>query len=157
MEWISIPINQIKVYLWEGQSLVMILFPLGITLVLGILLLFLKREVVSSFSPAKISEIFAGLFFIGTGLSFPLKMLISLSKSAYTSSVSITTILTLASILLGLLALGLSFKDKGYSARSIKNSLLFLVIGITGFLFWAGWFAGPLIAFGAAVLPWRSK
>ncbi len=45
MEWISIPINQIKVYLWEGQSLVMIWFPLGMTLVLGILLLFLKREV----------------------------------------------------------------------------------------------------------------
>ena len=70
MEWISIPINQIKVYLWEGQSLVMILFPLGITVVLGILLLFLKREVLSGFSSAKISGIFAGLFFIGTGLSF---------------------------------------------------------------------------------------
>jgi len=157
MEWISIPINQIKVYLWEGQSLVMILFPLGITLVLGILLLFLKREVVSGFSPAKISGIFAGLFFIGTGLSFLLQMLISLSKSAYTSAVSITIILALASILLGLLALGLSLKDKGYSTRSIKKSLLFLGIGIAGFLLWAGWFAGPLLAFGAAVLPWRSK
>ncbi len=157
MEWISIPINQIKVYLWEGQSLVMILFPLGITLVLGILLLFLKREAVSGFSPAKISGIFAGLFFIGTGLSFLLQMLISLSKSAYTSAVSITIILALASIVLGLLALGLSLKDKGHSARSIKKSLLFLGIGIAGFLLWAGWFTGPLLAFGAAVLPWRSK
>jgi hypothetical protein len=65
-------------------------------------------------------------------------MLISLSKSAYTSAVSITIILALASILLGLLALGLSLKDKGYSARSIKKSLLFLGIGIAGFLLWAG-------------------
>jgi len=42
MEWISIPLNQLKVYLWEGQSLVMILSPLVITLALGIIALFRK-------------------------------------------------------------------------------------------------------------------
>ena len=157
IEWISIPINQIKVYLWEGQSLVTILFPLGITIALGILALFLKREIKSGFSPAKISGIFAGLFFLGTGLSFLLQMLISLSKSTYNSAVSITLILALASIVLGLLALRLSLKDKGYSARSTKKSIYFLCLGIAGLLLWVGWFAGPLLAFGTALLPWKSK
>lgn len=156
-EWISIPLNQIKVYLWEGQSLVMILSPIVITLALGIIAFFLKRKVISGSSPAKISGIFAGLFFLGTGLSFLLQMLISLSKSGYTSSVYITLILALASIVLGLLALKLSFKDKGYSARSTNISLYFLGLGIAGLLLWSGWFAGSLLAFGAAVLLWKSQ
>jgi hypothetical protein len=84
-------------------------------------------------------------------------MMISLSKSAYTSAVSITLILALASIVLGLLALRLSLKDKDYSARSTTKSLYFLGLGIAGLLLWAGWFAGPLLAFGAALLPWKSK
>lgn len=155
MEWISIPLNQIKVYLWEEQSLVMILSPVVITLVLGIIALLRKARY--GFSPAKISGIFSGIFFFGTGLSFLLQMLISLSKSAYNSAVYITLILALASILLGLLALILSFKDEGYSTRSTKKSLYFLGLGIAGLFLWAGWFAGPLLAFGAAVLPWKSQ
>jgi hypothetical protein len=157
IEWISIPINQIKVYLWEGQSLVMILSPLVITLALGILALFFKRKDTSDFSPAKFSGVFAGLFFLGTGLSFLLQMLISLIKSAYTSTVSITLILALVSIILGLLTLRLCLKDKGHSARSTKKSLYFFIIGIAGLLLWAGWFAGPLLAFVAAVLRWKNK
>ena len=35
-EWISVPLNQIKIYLWEGQSLFLIFTPLGITLALGL-------------------------------------------------------------------------------------------------------------------------
>ena len=135
----------------------MILFPLVITIALGILALFLKRKETSDFSPAKFSGVFAGLFFLGTGLSFLLQMLISLSKSAYTSAVSITLILALASIALGLLAFRLSLKDKGYSARSTKKSIYFLCLGIAGLLLWAGLFAGPLLAVGAAVLPWKNK
>jgi len=157
MEWISIPLNQLKVYLWEGQSLVVILSPLVITLALGILVLYLKRKIISGYSPAKISGIFAGLFFLGTGLSFILQMLISLDKSEYSSAVSITVILALSSIALGLLALSLSLKDKGYSARSTKKSLYFLCFGIAGLLLWAGWIIGPLLAFGTALLPWRSN
>lgn len=157
LEWISIPLYQLKVYLWEGQSLVMVLSPLVITLALGIIALFSKRKVFSGFSSAKTAGIFSGLFFLGTGLSFLLQMLISLSKSEYTSAVYITLILTLSSIILGFLALRLSLKDKGYNERSIKRSLYFLCLGIAGLLLWAGWFIGPLLAFGAAVLPWKSQ
>jgi hypothetical protein len=156
MEWIFIPLNQIKVYLWEGQSLILILSPIVITLALGIITLFLKRKVMS-FSPAKISGILSGLFFLGTGLSFLIQMLISLSKSEYSSAVYITIILALASIVLGFFALRLSLKDKGYGERSTKRSLYFLCIGITGLLLWAGWFIGPILAFVTALLPWKSN
>ena len=84
-------------------------------------------------------------------------MLISLSKSEYSSAVYITLVLALSSIVLGLLALRLSLRDKGYSARSPKKIFYFLFFGVVGLLLWAGWFAGPLLAFGTVLLPWKSK
>lgn len=156
-EWISVPLNQIKIYLWEGQSLFLIFTPLGITLALGLLVIFFKREVVSGFNPARISGIFAGLFVLATGLSFIFQMLISLSKSSYSSDVFVTLFLILASVVLGITALILSLKDEDHGAKSTRKRLYFLVIGVAGLLFWAGWFVGLLLAFEAAVLPWKRK
>lgn len=156
-EWISVPLNQIKIYLWEGQSLFLIFTPLGIILALGLLVIFFKREVVSGFNSARISGIFAGLFFLGTGLSFIFQMLISLSKSSYSSDVFVTLFLILASLVLGITSLILGLKDEDYGAKSTRKRLYFLVIGVAGLLFWTGWFVGPLLAFEAAVLPWKRK
>ncbi len=156
-EWISVPYNQIKIYLWEGQSFLLIFAPLGATLVLGLLVIFLRREVVASFSPARISGTFAGLFFLGTGLSFIFQMFFSLSKSSYSPEVFVTLFLILASIGLGVFALILSLKDENYGTTSTKRRLYFFVIGIAGLMLWAGWFVGPLLAFEAAVLPWKRK
>jgi hypothetical protein len=84
-------------------------------------------------------------------------MLISLSKSSYSSEVSVTLFLVLASLVLGVTALILSLKDEDYGARSTRKRLYFFIIGIAGLLLWAGWLIGPLLAFEAAVLPWRRK
>ncbi|WP_269850302.1 hypothetical protein [Methanosarcina horonobensis] len=52
MEWLFIPLNQIRIYRWEGQSLPFIFFPLGITLAAGILAISLKKEAAARFNPA---------------------------------------------------------------------------------------------------------
>ena len=157
MEWISTPFSQIKIYLWEGQSPLLVFAPLGIIFALGLLAIFLKKEIVAGFSPARISGIFAGLFFLGTGFSLVSQMLISLSKTSYTSEVSITLFLILVSIILGVIALILSLRDENYGAASTRKRLYFFGLGITGLLFWAGLFAGPLLSFIAALLPWKRK
>jgi len=156
-EWISVPLNQIKIYLWEGQSTFLIFAPLGITLILGLLAIFLKKEAMASFSPARISGILAGLFFLGTGFSLTSQMLISLSKTSYSSEALVTIFLVLANIGPGIIALMLSLKDDNYGAASTRKRLYFFGLGIIGLLLWAGWFAGPLLAFVAAVLPWKRK
>ncbi|MGV8076033.1 MAG: hypothetical protein ACP5N0_01850 [Methanosarcina sp.] len=156
-EWISVPLNQIKIYRWEGQSLILIFAPLMIILAAGLLTLFFKRETVAGFNPARISGVFAGLFFLGTGLSFILQMLISLSKSSYSSEIVVTLVLILANIGLGVTALFLSLKNEDYGATSTRKRLYFFGLGITGLLLWAGWFLGPLLAFEAALLPWKRK
>lgn len=157
MEWISTPLSQIKIYLWEGQSPYLVSAPLVIILALGILAIFLKKEKFASLSPARISGIFAGLFFLGSGFSLFSQMLISLNKASYTFEVSITLFLILASIGLGVIALILSLKDKSYGAASTRKRLYFFGLGIIGLLLWAGLFAGPLLSFISALLPWKNK
>jgi hypothetical protein len=157
IEWLLIPLNQIRTYRWEGQSLIFIFFPLGITLAAGVLAISLKKETVAGFNPARWSGTFAGLFFLGTGLSYVSQMLVSLSRSSYSPEIIITVFLILASIGLGITALILSLKDEGYGTKSTRKQFYFFGLGIAGLLLWAGWFIGPILAFEAAVLPWRRK
>jgi hypothetical protein len=157
IEWLSIPLNQIRTYLWEGQSLPFIFLPLGITLAAGILGILLKKEAAIGFNPARWAGTFAGLFFLGTGLSLIFQMLFSLSRSANSSEIIITVFLALAGIGLGVIAMILSLKDEGYGKRSTRKRIYFFILGLAGLLLWAGLLIGPIFAFEAAVLPWRKK
>lgn len=156
-EWISIPLNQIKIYRWEGQSLFLIFTPLALTLAAGLLAIFLKRETVAEYSPARVSGMLAGLFFLGTGITYICQMLISLSKSSYSSGIGITLFLILLSVGLGIIAIALTLRNENYGKGSARKRLYFFGLGILGLLFWAGWFIGPLLAFEAALLPWEIK
>jgi len=156
-EWISIPLSQIKIYRWEGQSLLLIFTPLALTLAAGFLAIFFRWETVAGFNPARISGVLAGLFFLGTGASYIFQMLISLSKSSYSPEIFITIVLILTSLGLGVTAMALSLKDENYGAGSARKRLYFFGLGIAGLLFWAGLFIGPLLAFEAALLPWKRK
>lgn len=157
IEWLSIPLNQIMTYSWEGQSLPFILFPLGITLAAGILGILHRKEAASGFNPARWAGTFAGLFFLGTGLSLIFQMLYSLSRSSYSPEIIITVFLALGSIGPGIIALILSMKDEGYGEKSTRKRLYFFALGFVGLLLWAGLFIGPILAFEAAILPWRRK
>jgi len=157
MEWISIPLSQIRIYRWEGQSLLLIFAPLALTLTFGLLAIFFKRETAAGFNPARISGILAGLFFLGTGVSYIFQMLISLSKSSYSPEVFITLVLILTSLGLGTAAITLSLKNENYGTGSARKRLYFIFLGIAGLLLWAGLFIGSFFAFEAALLPWKRK
>jgi hypothetical protein len=156
-EWISTPLSQIKIYLWEGQSPLLVFAPFLIILALGILAICLKKDIVAGFSPAQISGIFAGLFFLGTGFSLISQMMISLSKTSFTSEIFITLFLILASVGLGVIAFFLSLKGESSSEALTRQRFYFLGLGILGLLLWAGLFIGPLLSFLTALLPWKNK
>ncbi|RXA19034.1 hypothetical protein EQO05_10280 [Methanosarcina sp. MSH10X1] len=156
-EWITVPLSQIRVYRWEGQSLYLIFTPLALTLAAGFLAIYLKKETVAGLSPARMSGILAGLFFLGTGASYIFQMLMSLSKSSYSPEIAITVVLILSSIGLGVASITLSLKNETYGGGSARKRFYFFSLGIVGLLLWAGWFIGPLLAFEAALLPWKRK
>jgi len=156
-EWLTVPLNQIRIYQWEGQSLPLIFAPLAITLLIGLLLIYFKRKDLMDFTPGRIFGILAGLLFLGTGASFIFQMLLSLSKSSYSSEVIITLILGFANIVLGIITLSLSLRKRDSNASSLKRRLYFFGLGVAGLFLWAGWIVGPLLAFGAGLLPWKQK
>jgi hypothetical protein len=84
-------------------------------------------------------------------------MLISLSKTSYSSEAIITLLLILASIGLGVTALILSLKNENNSTAPTRKRFYFFSLGIIGLLLWAGLFAGPILSFAAALLPWEPK
>lgn len=127
------------------------------TLAAGIMVILHKKEDAAEFNPARWAGLFSGLFFLGTGFSLIFQMLYSLSRSSYSPEVIITVFLALASSGFGVIALVLSMKDERYGEKSTQKRLYFFVLGLAGLLFWAGWILGPILAFEAAVLPWKRK
>lgn len=156
-EWLLIPLDQIRIYRWEGQSLFFIFTPLLLTLAMGFLIILRTKADLVDYDPGRWSGALAGLLFLGTGISFLFQMLVSLSKSAYTPEIIITLFLAFANLGLGAAAIFLSLKGKVYGKERTRDPLYFLVLGMGGFLLWAGWIVGPFLAFEAGLLAWGRK
>ncbi len=156
-EWLLIPLNQIRIYRWEGQSLLFIFSPLLLTLAVGFLIILRTKAEVVDYDPGRWSGAVAGLLFLGTGTSFLFQMLVSLSKSAYTPEIIITLFLAFAHLGLGAIAIYLSLRGKEYGKERAREKLYFLVLGLGGFLLWAGWIVGPVLALEAGLLAWARK
>lgn len=157
MEWLFIPLNQVRIYRWEGQSLPFIFSPLLFTLAVGFLLILRTKADVVDYDPGRWSGALAGLLFLGTGISFLFQMLVSLSKSAYTPEIIIALFMAFAHMGLGASAIYLSLREKGYGKKRAADPLYFLVLGLGGFLLWAGWIVGPVLALEAGLLAWGRK
>jgi len=99
-------LNQIKIYRWEGQSSAFNLYSAcANSFSRAVWQFFFKRETVAEFNPAPLSGILArALLLSGYKASYTFQMLISLSKSSYSSEIFITLILILVSIGLGIIA-----------------------------------------------------
>jgi lipopolysaccharide export LptBFGC system permease protein LptF len=79
------------------------------------------------------------------------------NQPIYSSEAIITLILGFASIVLGIIALSLSLRKRDSNTDSLRRRLYFFGLGIAGLFLWAGWIIGPLLAFGAGLLPWKQK
>ncbi|HII02920.1 TPA: hypothetical protein HA351_15120 [Methanosarcinaceae archaeon] len=156
-EWLLIPLDQIRIYRWEGQGLLFIFSPLLLTLAVGFLIILRTKAEVVDYDPGRWSGAVAGLLFLGTGISFLSQMLVSLSKSAYTPEIIITLFLALAHLGLGATAIVLSLRGKGYGKGRAREKLYFLILGLGGFLLWAGWIVGSFLALEAGLIAWGRK
>jgi hypothetical protein len=156
-EWLLIPLDQIRIYRWEGQSLLFIFTPLLFTLAVGFLIILRTKAEVVDYDPGRWSGTLAGLLFLGTGISFLFQMLVSLSKSAYTPEIIITLFMAFAHLGLGATAIVLSLRGTGYGKERAREKLYFLVLGLGGFLLWAGWIIGPFLALEAGMIAWGRK
>ncbi len=150
-EWAIIPINQLLIYLWSGQSPLAVLGPAALVVAIGVPFLWRKWRLAGLGHLPKALTAVASLLYIGTGATI-------LNQVAYASrwvelgpEVGITSVFAGLPVILGIAALR---KAQNWSP-STRTRLSIFALGALGVLLWAGALIGPSMMMIASILPGR--
>ena len=138
------PIQVASVYIWEGQSLIMILIPFLVALIVGSLIYWRA----SRHSPFSLAGTLAGFLFLATSSLVLTQMIYSLTRAPYGPEVYITMAIILFHALLGVASIRLARGEAGILQRS-----LLAVIGTIALLGGSGMILGPILGIAASFLP----
>lgn len=141
------PLRLISVYLWEGQSLGLILIPYLLAGIIA-LLFFWRGSRRTSFC---LAGLLSGFLFLATSASVFNQMVFSLTRAPLGPEVYITLAIGVFHALLGVAAIRLARGEAGILQRA-----LLAVIGTIALLAGSGLIIGPLLAMAASFLPSRS-
>ncbi len=141
------PLRLISVYLWEGQSLSMILIPYLLAEAIA-LLFFWRGQRRTSFC---LAGLLAGFLFLATSASAFNQIAFSLTRAPLGPEVYITLAIGLFNALLGVAAIRLARGEAGILQRA-----LLAVIGTIALLAGSGLIIGPMLSMAASFLPSRS-
>lgn len=151
-EWAMIPINQILIYLWSGQSPPAVLAPMGLVVIVGVLFLLWKGHFAEPTHPSKVLMSVASLFYIGTGATILNQIVYASSWVELGPEVGITVVFAGLPVILGIAAIR---KAQNWS-QSAKARLTVFAFGVLGILLWAGALVGPSMMMIASILPRRT-
>lgn len=155
-EWVLIPLNLMKIYQWEGQSLALILAPMIATLIVGVSLVTWRfKKQCNLANPQAWLGAIAGLAFIGTGATTLYQMLSAATHVAIGAEALITLIFAIVPLAIGLITLKLSVKNSDRS--SMKKRIYYVILGIAALFMWAGLIIGPILAILASAMPTSLK
>jgi hypothetical protein len=133
-EWLKIPLDLVGIHLWEEQPLILLFGPPLIAGIISLYYLFFIIEVNTNKS-IDLGK-FVAILFIASGTMTLAQMMVSLWLAGPTTSFLLTLLFVVAQFGLGVLAI-----------RNIgKNWFTWILLGIVGLAFWAGWVLGPIIA-----------
>lgn len=152
-EWVRVPVDALMIHTWEGQSPVVILAPLIVTVIVGLVLLLWMRErglEIESNQYWRWLGLFAALLYIGTAFMMLLQMVFALSLSGADASAGVTVMFFIIPLLLGIGILRIVLRSDWPSRN---NRVFLIVLGVAGVFAWAGLIIGPILAVVAGVLP----
>lgn len=148
VEWIMIPLDVIGIRRWEGQSLAFILAPMVLTLALGLSIIYWRLK--PSTDVAGILGSLAGLSYVGSGLMMFVQMVMAMIGSTATSSFLLTLMLSILPVIIGVFLLKkLITKDNLWT---LKDRTFFALMGMLGFILWAGILVGPTFIILASLI-----
>ena len=146
-ERITTPLRLISVYLWEGQSLGLILIPYLVAEIVA-LLFFWRGSRRTSFC---LAGSLGGFLFLATSASVFTQMVFSLTRAPFGQEVYITVAIALFNALLGVAAIRLARGEAG-----ILQRVLLAILGTLALLAGSGLIMGPIMAIAASFLPSKS-
>lgn len=142
------PVQLASVYIWGGQSLIMILIPYVVALIIGILI-YWRGSRRTLFC---LAGTLAGFLFLGTSSLVLTQMIYNLSRAFYGPEVYITMAIIVFHAFLGVACIRLARGEAGILQRS-----LLAVIGTITLLGGSGMILGPILAISASFLPSRRR
>jgi len=143
-ERITTPLRLISVYLWEGQSLGLILIPYLVAEILA-LLLFWRGSRRTSFC---LAGSLAGFLFLASSASVFTQMVFNLTRAPFGPDVYITVAIVILHAFLGVATIRLARGEAG-----ILQRILLSVLGTLALLAGSGLIMGPILAIAASFLP----
>ncbi len=147
LERVTTPLQLISVYLWEGQSLGVILIPYLVAEVLA-LLLFWRGSRRTSFC---LAGSLAGFLFLASSASVFTQMVFNLTHAPFGPEIYITLAIAVLHAILGVVTIRLARGEAGLLQR-----VLLAVLGTIALLAGSGLIMGPILAVAASLLPSKS-
>lgn len=149
-EYLAVPIDRLRIHLWEGQSPLAVFGP-GAVVLLGGLVVLGRRLSGPRLTVRAIVGI-AALLFLAGALGLALQTAIALTKSGPAPGAALTVVFVLVPAGIG--AWLLRRATDGDLSPTVRTRATFLAAGVLGFLTWGGIVLGPALAMVAATLPW---
>jgi hypothetical protein len=151
-EWLGIPVEVLRIRLWQGQSPFLLIGPyiLGF-LLMGFLVLRKGKGSWKGLGVSRWSGLTAGALYVGSGLLVLSEMGIALRVTGWDSGAWLTLVFALIPLVLG--AYVFIYTNRAEERQRISGRVAMLVIAGLGFIFWAGILVGPALAVLSAIAP----
>jgi hypothetical protein len=144
-----------RVYAWEGQNQFVALLPIILVLVIGGIILYLRSR--KGRAPKGISKwlaSFAGLAFLGSGVSILYQMFLTFSITGLDGQAMITLVFFVFSVILGVVTLLYAVRDK--PMLTTRRRIGLVITGLIALFLWSGLYLGTALAIAAALVPSHS-
>jgi hypothetical protein len=149
-EWLLIPFSVLGIYQWEGQSLAIVLAPVGVVLIIGIGFLFQDHKQGVKRTGKEWLSSLGGLLYVGGAAVTLTQMGRALSITGISSGALLTMVFIIIPVVLGFGAIRIGRRT---ASRPVSSRIVLVLIAGLGFLFWAGYLIGPLLLIVAVILP----
>lgn len=151
VEWLTVPVDRLRIYLWQGQSPLLVVGPLAAVVIVGGLLLALRRRRIGI---GTMLAALAGLIFLGSELGLLVETGIALLSAEPTAAVLVPVLLALVGPVLGAVALRAGMRPDGFRPA---DRVVLAAVAVVGLVAWSGVVVGPVLALVAALLPARAS
>jgi hypothetical protein len=152
VELIMVQYSVQRVYAWEGQDQFVALLPIILVLAIGAIILYFRSR--KGRAPKGISKwlaSFAGLAFLGSGVSILYQMFLAFGVTGFHAEGMITLVFFVFSVILGVVTLLYAVRDK--PVLTTRRRIGLVITGLIALFMWSGLYLGTALAIAAALVP----
>ncbi|MDD1747893.1 MAG: hypothetical protein LUQ16_09035 [Methanomassiliicoccales archaeon] len=155
-EILSLPVDLLTIYQWEGQALWQALLPYVLVFAIGLLLAYYgHRRMGKPDTWVKWLAVISSLAFLGSTASVLFQLAFSFTRVPVSSTMVLSLLFALAYLIMGLVVGRFAFQRK---ELSLRVRIVFVAIAIIGLSMWGGFYIGPILALVVAFAPpYRGK